>query len=88
MEKGAVHACNIGKRWYRRGFLFPLGALRGEADADYTLLYGRLAYALRPDHIDALLLNAKLLEELGQFGLAIEVYKRFQAPTLHHMHPS
>lgn len=52
------------------------GALRGEADADYTLLYGRLAYALRPDHIDALLLNAKLLEELGQFGLAIEVYKK------------
>ena len=52
------------------------GALRGEADADYILLYGRLAYALRPDHIDALLLNAKLLEELGQFGLAIEVYKK------------
>ena len=45
------------------------GALRGEADADYTLLYARLAYSLRTDHIDALLLSAELLEELGQFDL-------------------
>lgn len=55
------------------------GALRGEASADYTLLYGRAAYALRPDHVDALLLNASLLEELGQYDLAIEAYK--QVPT-------
>jgi tetratricopeptide (TPR) repeat protein len=52
------------------------GALRGEADADYTLLYARLAYSLRTDHIDALLLSAELLEELGQFDLAIDAYKR------------
>lgn len=57
------------------------GALRGEAGADYTLLYGRVAYALRPDHIDALLLNAALLEELGQFDLAITAYKK--VPTDH-----
>jgi tetratricopeptide (TPR) repeat protein len=54
-------------------------ALRGEAGAGYTLLYGRAAYALRPDHIDALLLNAALLEELGQFDLAIEAYKKVPA---------
>ena len=52
------------------------GALRGEADADYTLLYARLAYLLRPDHIDALLLSAELLEDLGQFDLAIDAYKK------------
>jgi tetratricopeptide (TPR) repeat protein len=52
------------------------GALRGEADADYTLLYARLAYSLRTDHIDALLLSAELLEELGQFDLAIDAYKK------------
>ena len=52
------------------------GALRGEAGADYTLLYARLAYSLRPDHIDALLLSAELLEELGQFDLAIDAYKK------------
>lgn len=57
------------------------GALRGEASAEYTLLYGRVAYALRPDLIDALLLNAELLEELGQFDLAIDVYK--QVPANH-----
>jgi tetratricopeptide (TPR) repeat protein len=55
------------------------GALRGEAGADYILLYGRVAYALRPDHIDALLLNAALLEELGQFDLAIDAYKKVPA---------
>ena len=52
------------------------GALRNEASAEYTLLYGRVAYALRPEHIDALLLNAELLEELGQHDLAIEAYKK------------
>ena len=51
------------------------GALRGEAAPDYTLLYGRMAHALRPDHVDALLLNAELLEELGQYDLAIGAYK-------------
>jgi tetratricopeptide (TPR) repeat protein len=57
------------------------GALRGEASADYTLLYSRVAFALRPDHVDALLLNAELLEELGQYDLAIEAYK--QVPSDH-----
>ncbi len=61
------------------------GALRGEAGADYTLLYGRLARFLRPDHVDALLLNAELLEELRQFDLAIAVYKEVPAtsPAFH-----
>lgn len=57
------------------------GALRGEASAEYTLLYSRVAYALRADHIDALLLNAELLEELGQYDLAIAAYKN--VPTDH-----
>jgi tetratricopeptide (TPR) repeat protein len=52
------------------------GALRGEAGAEYTLLYARLAYSLHPKHIDALLLSAELLEELGQFDLAIDAYKK------------
>lgn len=56
-------------------FFSLAGALRGEAASDYTLLYGRMAYALRTDHVDALLLNAELLEDLGQFDLAIAAYK-------------
>lgn len=61
------------------------GALRQDAGADYTLLYGRVARHLRPDHIDALLLNADLLEELEQFGLANAAYKQVPAdhPAFH-----
>jgi tetratricopeptide (TPR) repeat protein len=49
-------------------------ALSGEAQENYTLLYGRMASALRPDHIDALLLTAELLEGLERYDLATEVY--------------
>ncbi|QMU59490.1 MAG: tetratricopeptide repeat protein [Boseongicola sp.] len=50
------------------------GALRGEAQDAYTLLYGRMALALRSDHVDALLLTAELLESLDQYELATQVY--------------
>ena len=50
--------------------------LRSEAAGDYyVLLYSRIARYLRPDHIDALLLTADLLENLEQYGLAIREYK-------------
>ena len=55
--------------------LFSIGAaLSGEATPAYTLLYTRLALALRPDHIEAILLTAELLEDLERFALATEVY--------------
>ena len=50
------------------------GALLGEAQDAFTLLYSRMAVVLRPDHIDALLTTAQVLEELGQYELATEVY--------------
>jgi tetratricopeptide (TPR) repeat protein len=50
------------------------GALSNEAQPDYTLLYARIAQALRPDHTDALLLTGELLGELGQHELAIDAY--------------
>nr|WP_229801353.1 tetratricopeptide repeat protein [Tateyamaria omphalii] len=61
------------------------GALRQDAGADYTLLYGRIARHLRPDHVDALLLNADLLETLEQFDLANAAYKQVPAdhPAFH-----
>ncbi len=49
-------------------------ALRSEAQEDYTLIYTRMALALRPDHMDALLMTAELLESLGRFDLATQVY--------------
>ena len=61
------------------------GALRQDAGADYTLLYGRIARHLRPDHVDALLLNADLLETLEQYELANAAYKQVPAdhPAFH-----
>ena len=49
-------------------------ALRNEAQPAYTVLYSRMAMALRSDHIDALLLTAELLEALERYDLATEVY--------------
>ncbi|WP_273524911.1 tetratricopeptide repeat protein [Rhodosalinus sediminis] len=51
------------------------GALRGEANDDFTLLYTRVAGHLRPGHVDAVLMAAELLEDLGQYELATEAYK-------------
>ncbi|TDK42322.1 tetratricopeptide repeat protein [Antarcticimicrobium luteum] len=56
---------------------FSVGAaLKGEAADDYALIYVRIASYLRPDHIDALLLSADLLDGLGQYDLAVETYKQ------------
>ncbi|NJM81745.1 MAG: tetratricopeptide repeat protein [Tabrizicola sp.] len=52
-------------------------ALNGEADPVYTLIHTRIAAHLRPDHADALLLTADVLESLGQNDLAVETYKLF-----------
>lgn len=51
-------------------------ALNGEAADEYTLVYARVAGYLRPDHIEATLLSAQLLDSLGQYGLAVETYKK------------
>lgn len=56
---------------------FVLGsALEGEAASDYVLMYTRMATALRPDHVDAILLSAELLDQMGQYDLAIDTYKK------------
>ncbi|MWD27952.1 tetratricopeptide repeat protein [Aquicoccus sp. SCR17] len=57
-------------------FFSIAGALKNETEDDYTLLYSRIAEYLRPDHIDALLLSAGLLEDLGRYELATRTYRR------------
>lgn len=48
-------------------------ALREKSAADDGVLhYARIARFLRPNHIDALLLTADLLKNLGQYDLAIQ----------------
>lgn len=60
--------------------------LRAEQANDYyTLLYARVARHLRPDHVEALLLSAALLEELEQYQLAIQEYRSLDVsdPAFH-----
>lgn len=52
-------------------------ALNRDADPVYTLLHLRIASYLRPDHADATLLTADVLQELGQFRLAADTYATF-----------
>lgn len=66
---------------------FTFSAVLKSEDAGdyYVLLYSRVARYLRPDHMDALLLTAELLENLGQFDLAIEEFAAVPSdnPTYH-----
>lgn len=51
-------------------------ALRDEAEDDYTILYSNLAEYIRPDHVEATLLTANLLDNLELHDLAIATYDR------------
>jgi tetratricopeptide (TPR) repeat protein len=54
-------------------------ALNGEAEDGYTLLYARIASWLRPDHSEAILLSAALLEQQQQYDLAVATYAQVAA---------
>ncbi len=49
-------------------------ALVGDRNDWLPMVYGRLALALRPDHADAILLTAQLMERANQFALADAIY--------------
>ncbi len=64
---------------------FSVGAaLNAEASPDYVLLYARMASFLRPDHVDAILLSAELLDELNQYDLAVDAYRQVPADSNDH----
>ena len=67
---------NSGKEGLAEVFYTVAGALNGEASDGYTLLYSRIAEYLRPDHTDAILLSAALLESQSQYELATVAYDR------------
>jgi Flp pilus assembly protein TadD len=56
-------------------FFSVASALDGESDDSYALLYARIAEYLRPDHSDAHILSAVLLERLEQYDLATVAYR-------------
>ncbi|MBC7737082.1 MAG: tetratricopeptide repeat protein, partial [Candidatus Saccharibacteria bacterium] len=49
-------------------------ALDEQADQTYVLLYARTATVLRPDHVEAQLMTATILESLDQFDLAASAF--------------
>lgn len=55
--------------------------LQGEAPDTQTLIHARVAEYLRPDHVDAMVLTASVLEALGQLELAIATYGRVPADS-------
>ncbi len=55
-------------------FFTTATALNGEADDGYTMIYSRIAAHLRPDHTEAILMTAGLLEKQDQHDLATDVY--------------
>ncbi|MFC3613094.1 tetratricopeptide repeat protein [Lutimaribacter marinistellae] len=64
---------------------FTIGAaLNDEAADDFVLIYARAAGYLRPDHIDAILLSAELLEDMGQFDLSVATYRKVPQDSADH----
>ena len=59
--------------------------LAGETSPTFTLINAQAAIALRPDHIDALVLAADLLEDQSQYDLAAAILRRVPAdhPAYH-----
>lgn len=57
-------------------FFTVAGALVGETSDEYTLVYTRISEFLRPDNADNTLLTARLLENLGRYELANDVYNK------------
>ena len=49
-------------------------ALADQADDTFTLINARIAAALRPDHVEAQLMAARILQKLGQFDLATAAF--------------
>ena len=68
-----VHNANEGMA---EVFFSVASALKGETDDGYTLIYSRMAEQLNPNHIDAILLSAGMLERLERYDLATDTYNR------------
>ncbi|MGD9916770.1 MAG: tetratricopeptide repeat protein [Paenirhodobacter sp.] len=60
-------------------------ALNSDAPSPFALLHARLATWLRPDHVEAVLLTAAILETEQQYDLAIDAYAQVkpESPAFH-----
>ena len=51
-------------------------ALSSEAQDEYSLMHARVAELLSTEHVEAILLTAQVLENMGQYKLATKVYQK------------
>lgn len=51
-------------------------ALQPDTGGDYVLFYSRIAESLNPNHIEAMIMSAELLDGLGRYELATDAYRR------------
>ncbi|MEI6799758.1 MAG: tetratricopeptide repeat protein, partial [Pseudomonadota bacterium] len=59
---------------------FTLSTLiAGQSNDTFTLMNTRLATALRPDHVESVLMSARVLDTLGQHDLAIAAFAQVPA---------
>jgi tetratricopeptide (TPR) repeat protein len=56
-------------------------ALNGDTPDAFVLGFTRTAEALQPDHVDAILLSASLLERMKRYDLALATYDRIPADS-------
>lgn len=56
-------------------------SLVGQADDTFVLMFARTAAALRPDHVEAVILSAQLLQRLDQPDLAARTYALIPATS-------
>ncbi len=80
-KKLAFSSANSARKGIAEVFFTIANALDGEAVAVNTLIYARMSQALNPDHMQATLLAAGLLESLKRYDLAIKAYN--QVPRDH-----
>jgi tetratricopeptide (TPR) repeat protein len=66
-------------------FFTLAGALAGDRSDIFALIYARLGEFLRPDHTEAILLTAAILEQQGQFDLATAAYGRVPVQDPSHL---
>ncbi|WP_354667641.1 tetratricopeptide repeat protein [Lentibacter algarum] len=61
------------------------GALLSDAPSSDTLMFARVAQFLRPEHVDAALLVAQILEKMGQHEAASDAYRTVpqDSPAFH-----
>ncbi|PYG26883.1 tetratricopeptide repeat protein [Pelagimonas varians] len=52
------------------------GALANENNDELTLMYTQIAEYLRPDHVDAILLSAEIMDAMQRYDLAVDTYAR------------